>query len=76
MQEKAPISLKNGYQMIVFSTKRAFIEYKIDTISPYYNIKRLNLRNLNYHFAGYSGGLSGPWHDWLASMQVLFTPVS
>ena len=32
--EKAPISLKNGYQMIVFSTKRAFIEYKIDTISP------------------------------------------
>ena len=31
---KAPISLKNGYQMIVFSTKRAFIEYKIDTISP------------------------------------------
>lgn len=34
MLEKAPISLKNGYQMIVFSTKRAFIEYKIDTISP------------------------------------------
>ena len=34
--------------MIVFSTKRAFIEYKIDTISPYYNINRLNLRNLNY----------------------------
>lgn len=75
MLEKAPISLKNGYQMIVFSTKRAFIGY-IDTISPYYNINRLNLRNLNYHSAGYSGGLSGPWHDWLASMQVLFTPVS
>ncbi len=62
--------------MIVFSTKRAFIEYKIDTISPYYNINRLNLRILNYHSAEYSGGLSGPWQDWLASMQVLFTPVS
>lgn len=67
--------LKSTPLLIVFSTKRAFIGYKIDTISPY-NINRLNLLNLNYHSAGYSGGLSGPWQDWLASMQVLFTPVS
>ena len=44
--------------------KGVFVGYKIDTISPYYNINRLNLRNLNYHSAGYSGGLSGPWQDW------------
>ena len=67
---------KKGFLMRFFSAAAGNFSFQIDTILPYYNINRLNLRNLNYHSAGYSGGLSGPWHDWLASMQVLFTPVS